>query len=523
MAESCGNPAADADALMPRKSKFDRSDKCVKCKEARGNLVVRHVVYCKDCFSGQLEARFRKTLEPHINHAPSGPRRGTLKPAGDLLIGFSGSAGSSVLLDLVHGTYIAQKAAPEEGKGGKEHPRKDRVWHNVRAAYVEIADAFPDGKMRDRTQDMRDAVAAYDGVDFVPLRIQDAFDPDWWARVTGNHADDALVDLSDEELPILPPSDSSSTPLANLRTFLANLPTPTAVQSAISSIVRVLFLHTAYATSSSHLVLGTSLTSLSISLISTISQGGGFAVPQSALEEWYPNFCRDPVEETEAPNGKTKKKPWRREVRVLRPLREVGMKECSAWARWHDVSVVGKASLPIANAHTATIGGLTKDFIVGLEKDFPSTVSTIAKTTAKLAPKGTSSARCALCELPMQPGVQEWKARISIRSRSDGAAVAADAPEIRSLAPLLCYACHTTLTSRSSRSAAPNKSGAESKNPVVNLPMWTSACAQLESGPAEQWLGTPEESSPSSQEVWETKRMDRQNMRSALGQFLLDP
>ena len=66
------------------------------------------------------------------------------------MVGFSGSAGSSVLLKLVHGTYIAQRAVPEESKGGKEHPRKERVWRNIRAVYVEVADAFPDGKVRTR-------------------------------------------------------------------------------------------------------------------------------------------------------------------------------------------------------------------------------------------------------------------------------------------------------------------------------------------------------------------------------------
>ncbi|VDC04801.1 unnamed protein product [Peniophora sp. CBMAI 1063] len=521
MAESCGNPAAEADALMPKKSKFDRSDKCVKCKEARGNLVVRHAVYCKNCFSGQLEARFRKALEPQINHISSGTRRGALKPAGDLLIGFSGSAGSSVLLDLVHRTYIAPKAAVEEAKGGKEHPRKERVWPHVRAAYIEVADAFPDGKMRDRTQEIREVVAAYDGIEFVPLRIQDAFDSEWWARVTDKQAENMFVDLSDEEIPVSPPSDSVGTPLETLRAYLSHLPTPTAVQSAISTLVRVLLLHTAYTTSSSHLVLGTSLTSLSISLISTISQGGGFAVPQSAQEEWSPNFCRNPAEETGIPNGQTKKQPWRGEVRVLRPLREVGMKECSAWARWHDVHVVGKAPLPISNAHTQTIEGLTKDFIVGLEKDFPSTVSTIAKTTAKLAPKGTSTTRCALCELPMQPGVQEWKARISIRSRSNGDTTTTGTPATQSLAPLLCYACHTTLTSRSSRSAAPGKASAGSTAPIVKLPIWAASCAHSGTGTAVE-LADASTHSTRSDEIWETKPLDRREMRAAVGEFLLD-
>jgi hypothetical protein len=40
------------------------------------------------------------------------------------------------------------------------------------------------------------------------------------------------------------------------------------------------------------------------------------------------------------------------------------------------------------------------DFIIGLERDYPSTVSTIARTCGKLAPKPQSdiAQRCFLCE-----------------------------------------------------------------------------------------------------------------------------
>ena len=36
-------------------------------------------------------------------------------------------------------------------------------------------------------------------------------------------------------------------------------------------------------------------------------------------------------------------------------------------------------------------------FISGLEKDYPSTVSTIVKTCAKVVPKGNGDASCRLC------------------------------------------------------------------------------------------------------------------------------
>lgn len=33
--------------LWIEKQKYDRSNACVKCKENKGNIVIRHVVYCR--------------------------------------------------------------------------------------------------------------------------------------------------------------------------------------------------------------------------------------------------------------------------------------------------------------------------------------------------------------------------------------------------------------------------------------------------------------------------------------------
>ena len=40
---------------------------------------------------------------------------------------------------------------------------------------------------------------------------------------------------------------------------------------------------------------------------------------------------------------------------------------------------------------------LFSDFIIGLERDYPSTVSTIARTCAKVVPKFEADGRCELC------------------------------------------------------------------------------------------------------------------------------
>lgn len=130
-------------------------------------------------------------------------------------------------------------------------------------------------------------------------------------------------------------------PIGLLRAYLASLPTPTAVQSAITSLIRLLLSYTAHRLHCSHLALGTSLTSLSISLISTISQGGGFNVPEETYEEW----------KMHSENAK---------IRIVRPLRDVGMKECAAWAWWKTIRVIGKDRPTSWQSSKQTIMGLTK-------------------------------------------------------------------------------------------------------------------------------------------------------------------
>ena len=99
----------------------------------------------------------------------------------------------------------------------------------------------------------------------------------------------------------------------------------------------------ALSTSSSHLLLGTTLTGLSIGLISGIAMGSGFVVREEAGEEWAPR-----IYDREGEN---------RRIKIVRPLRDVGMKECAAWVWWNGLEVVGQEY--VAGAKQG-IGGLTK-------------------------------------------------------------------------------------------------------------------------------------------------------------------
>lgn len=73
-----------------------------------------------------------------------------LKASGNLLLGFSGGLGSTILLDVIHQHYIAPVTTIVDGKpkGGKDHPRNDQVWGKVYVCYVEPCAAFPEVSIR---------------------------------------------------------------------------------------------------------------------------------------------------------------------------------------------------------------------------------------------------------------------------------------------------------------------------------------------------------------------------------------
>lgn len=52
---------------------------------------------------------------------------------------------------------------------------------------------------RDRTEEVRAVVEKYSHFEFLPLRIEDAFDDAWWLKVGGQQSQSHLgVDLADE-------------------------------------------------------------------------------------------------------------------------------------------------------------------------------------------------------------------------------------------------------------------------------------------------------------------------------------
>ncbi|KZW02942.1 hypothetical protein EXIGLDRAFT_759644 [Exidia glandulosa HHB12029] len=395
---SCEKP----EDVMPRKPRHDRGKTCHKCKTQPGQLIVRHFVYCKDCFFAHVHSKFRRQMP--AREAYCQPEQ---EPS--LSVAFSGGLGASVLLDLVARTYR------------REGARKP-VWSPITAYYVETCAAY-DG-VPDAVEHVKEVVNGYRGIELVVLRLEDAFD---------TQTPLLALSLADERLPLS--SSSSATPTDALRAHLAALPTPTARLQAISNLTYALVLRAA--PSHAPILFGTHLTALAVSLISGVAHGAGYNLTPPA--------------------------------RIVRPLCEISAKECAAYAHWRALRPLRSRGPPGMDS----VLGITRDFIVRLDRDFPSTVSAVARTCAKVVPKRDSSSSagapltCALCERPAQHGVLEWKTRTAIRSFSSDSEQ--DKTEGTAVAEELCYACHTMLTSRA------RVRGPSDVEQVLPVPSWTSS------------------------------------------------
>lgn len=122
----------------------------------------------------------------------------------------------------------------------------------------------------------------------------------------------------------------------------------------------------------------------------------------------------------------------------------------------------------------------------------------------------------------MQSGIQEWKGRISIRSFSDdklaadlshlpsssrgnlGTSTPSEFPSSLALTNFLCYSCHTTLTSRSSRGVKRSIIGVPS---AASLPTWVADCGLCE----DRLIGGVS-----------LNKVPEEEMRNTVAEFLMD-
>ncbi|XP_051485700.1 cytoplasmic tRNA 2-thiolation protein 2 isoform X2 [Apus apus] len=211
--------------------------------------------------------------------------------------------------------------------------------------------------------------------------------------------------------------------------------TPTAREELLQMLRLHLILQTARTRGYTKVMTGESCTRVAIKLLTNLSLGRGafLAVDTGFVDNRHGD------------------------VMVVRPMREYTAKEIAFYNHFFHVPTVIAPPLPTKRREKPSIHRLIERFLMGLQEDFPSTISTVYRTGEKLSPApaiaSCESERCLLClcaldiageeELALEPTLIMDEPEFVENGCCQDAPLAGTESKAAFI-PLLCYSCRLT-------------------------------------------------------------------------------
>lgn len=329
--------------------------KCVKCRDASAAVMVRAgEPYCRACFSDYFVHKFRAML---------GKNR-VIFPGEKVLVAVSGGPASSAMLRQV-----------QEGLSQNAH-KKLRFCPGI--VYIDEGGAVGQGlDQRLTVASQLQEVFTATGFPFYMVPLEQVLDlppsvlipaaasppaGGYKAAVdqflqSGGGGQRVALQQQDEALPAVPEAHTLS-----LQKLLDSAATLTAREELLSSLRQHLLVHTARCEGYSKLMLGDSCSRSAVKLLGAICLGRGAQLAQDT------GF-------SDSRFG---------DVVSVKPMRDYSAKEIIFYNHMFRVPTVFSPSLSTRTSDKSSIQRLTENFVTKLQKDFPSTVSTIYRTSEKL-------------------------------------------------------------------------------------------------------------------------------------------
>ncbi|XP_039281627.1 cytoplasmic tRNA 2-thiolation protein 2-A [Nilaparvata lugens] len=167
---------------------------------------------------------------------------------------------------------------------------------------------------------------------------------------------------------------------SELDQILAEFKCSTARQDFLKKLRYKTLLEAAALLGCSKILTAETLVDTASNILSNISLGRGAQLPYDV------GFCDSRLEG----------------IKVLRPMQEYGSEEIEYYNKFHELNSIKDYSCRISMKPIDSIQNLTKKFVTDLQENFPSTVSTVYRTGAKLSIGNEDSnvnEKCALCQV----------------------------------------------------------------------------------------------------------------------------
>uniref|UniRef100_A0A8C9S2U0 Cytoplasmic tRNA 2-thiolation protein 2 n=1 Tax=Scleropages formosus TaxID=113540 RepID=A0A8C9S2U0_SCLFO len=434
-----------------------RTARCPGCASLNITLIVSA---CRGCFRDHFVHKFRATL---------GKNR-VIFPGEKVLLAISGGPASCSMLAQV-----------QQGLS-KDAPKKLRFVPGI----VYIDEGCVTGQSaeeRQRTSTQLELIFRATGYPFFIVHLEQVFclpgavleatcsvpvrsEGDYKAAVNRfieSSRACLLSQLDTQDLPSgLLPFDRQLTGV--LQKLFDAVKTLTAKEDLLHTLRQHLIVHTARTHGYSKVMMGDSCSRLAVKLLSSICQGRGASLAADT------GFC-------DLRYG---------DIGIVRPMRDYSSKEIAFYNRMFGVPSLFIPGLDTKTPDKASIQRLTESFVTRLQADFPSTVSTIYRTSEKLQTSGgTHSAdaepagKCLLCMCALDTKLEEASAfhatlvseKLSQKQITKSPAAdwvpdgqccsridyvcGMETPTSTDLKSLLCYSCRLTIQDMSAAEFLP--------------------------------------------------------------------
>ncbi|KAM9302030.1 cytoplasmic tRNA 2-thiolation protein 2 [Gastrophryne carolinensis] len=348
----------------------------MKCKEASAVLIIRvGDAFCRSCFKEYFVHKFRAML---------GKNR-VVYPGEKVLLAYSGGPSSSAMIQQVQEglsrnapkklRFIPAILFIDEGAVfGQSWEDREQVLYEIHSILkatsfpfhiVPLEElfclppsvlqmAFPENS--EQSGNYKQLVGSFLEQQSAP--VEDAISGVAERLGQMSSADAMSPECSDFLTLCRPPAEHTT---ALIRMF-NSAKTMTAKQELLHTLRGHLILHVARKYGYSKVMSGESCTRLAVNLLANISLGRGAFL---ALDTGF----------SDTRFG---------DVVIVRPMRDYSMKEISFYNRLFNVSSVFISSLDTKASGNSSIQHLSETFITKLQADFPSTVSTVYRTSEKL-------------------------------------------------------------------------------------------------------------------------------------------
>ncbi|KAI7857441.1 hypothetical protein BDC45DRAFT_544229 [Circinella umbellata] len=238
------------------------------------------------------------------------------------------------------------------------------------------------------TQKMKEMVEKeFPNMDFLSSSMQDIFSKDFTKDadldtvlkgMDGSSDYDYLVKAIKQESTL----NSETDRIDRLRELFNGINKNTAKEDLYWHIKMTMLVTLAKKEGCSYIFMGDTATRQAIKMISMTGKGRGYSIP----------FDIGVENDTTFPG-----------LTILRPMKDMLSKEIGLYNRFKDLEeyVIPPTDFNTGKPAKSSIERLTEEFITTLDRDFPSTVSTISRTASKLTPLNDVdlSKKCAICNM----------------------------------------------------------------------------------------------------------------------------